>query len=45
LPHIARFPREHRCTLGDRMEEGALEILELLIEATDTRDKREPPRW
>jgi hypothetical protein len=41
LPHIAKFPREHRFTLGDRMEEGVLEILELLIEAGYSRDKRD----
>ncbi len=41
LPHIAKFSREHRFTLGDRMEEGVLEILELLIEASYTRDKRD----
>ena len=27
LPHIAKFSRDHRFTLGDRMEVGALEIL------------------
>jgi len=41
LPHVARFPREHRFTLGDRMEEGSLAILELLVEAAYTRDKRD----
>ena len=41
LPHIAGFSRQHRFTLGDRMEEGALEILELLVEASYTRDKRD----
>jgi len=41
LPHLAKFSRDHRFTLGDRMEEGALEVLELLVEASYTRDKRE----
>jgi hypothetical protein len=41
LPHTAKFTRAHRFTLGDRIEEGALETLELLVEASYTRDKRE----
>ena len=41
LPHIAGFARQHRFTLGDRMEEGILEVLELLVEASYTREKRE----
>lgn len=28
LPHITKFPHEHRFTLGNRLEEGVLEILE-----------------
>ena len=39
LPHLAKFPREHRFTLGDRLELGALEILELLVEASYSRNK------
>ncbi len=39
LPHIAGFVRQHRFTLGNRLEEGALEILELLIEASYTKEK------
>jgi hypothetical protein len=40
LPHIAGFARQHRFTLGDRLEGGVLEVLELLIEASYTWDKR-----
>lgn len=41
LPHICNFTRQHRFTLGDRIEQRALDLLELLVEATYTRDKRE----
>ncbi len=41
LPHLAKFDRQHRFTLGNRLEEGMLEILELLIEASYSREKRE----
>ena len=37
----ADFSRAHRYSLGQRVEENALEILELLIEASYARDKRE----
>jgi hypothetical protein len=40
LPHLTKFERQHRFTLGDRIEEGVLEILELLVEASYTREKR-----
>lgn len=40
LPHTAKFSRNHRFTLGNRLEEGALETLELVVEASYTRDKR-----
>lgn len=33
LPQVAKFPRSHRFTLGDRLESLALDILEHLIEA------------
>ncbi len=32
LPHLAKFERQHRFTLEDRLEEGVLEILELCEE-------------
>ena len=41
LPHLAKFSRDHRFTLGNRMEEALLDIIELLVEASYTRDKRE----
>lgn len=41
LPRVGKFAREHRFTLGTRMEEGVLDVLELLAEATYTRDKRD----
>jgi len=33
------FSREHRYTLGGRIEDGMLEVLELLVEASYTRDR------
>lgn len=39
-PHITRFPREHRYTLGSRTEDQALEILSLLLKASHVKDKR-----
>ena len=39
LRQIPKFPRSHRFVLGDRIENLALEILELLIEAAYTRNK------
>ena len=33
LPQVAKFPRSHRFTLGDRLESLALDILEHLVEA------------
>jgi len=41
LPHTAGFSRQHRFTLGSRIEEGILETLETLVEASYTRDKRD----
>ena len=40
MPTIARFPREQRFLLGDRIQGTALDVLEALIEATYTRDRR-----
>ena len=40
MPTIARFPREQRFLLGDRIQATALDVLEALIEATYTRDRR-----
>jgi hypothetical protein len=41
LPHVGKFERQHRFTLGARMEDSVLDILELLTEASYTRDKRD----
>ena len=38
--HVAKFPRSHRFTLGDRLEVRLYEVLEMLIRATYTRDRR-----
>jgi hypothetical protein len=40
VPTIGRFPREQRFLLGDRIQSTALDVLEALIEATYTRDRR-----
>ncbi|UYO54600.1 four helix bundle protein [Rhodopseudomonas palustris] len=34
LPTIGRFAKSHRFTLGDRIENVALNVLEALIDAT-----------
>jgi hypothetical protein len=39
--HIAKFPRSHRFTLGDRLELRLYEVLELLIRAKYAREKVE----
>ena len=41
LPQIAKLPRAHKFTLGDRMTNLALDTLELLIQAVYTRNKRD----
>lgn len=40
VPTIEKFPRSQKFTLGDRIETTALDVLEALIEATYTRDRR-----
>lgn len=40
IPVIDRFPKSQRFTLGDRLENTALDVLERLIEATYTRERR-----
>jgi hypothetical protein len=39
--HIAKFPRSHRYTLGERMELRLYELLETLLRAKFSRDKQE----
>jgi hypothetical protein len=38
-PLLEKFPKDKRFTLGDRIQNIALDILEELIEATYTRDR------
>ena len=38
-PTLEKFPKDKRYTLGDRIQNQALDILECLIEATYTRDR------
>ena len=37
--HIAKFPRSHRFTLGDRLEIRLYEVLEKLLRAKYSRDR------
>lgn len=39
IPQLDKFPRARRFTLGERLEVGLLETLELLIEAGYSRKK------
>jgi len=39
LPKLAKFPRDQRFLLGDRIETTLLDCLELLIEATYSKEK------
>ncbi|PIU42300.1 MAG: four helix bundle protein [Candidatus Omnitrophica bacterium CG07_land_8_20_14_0_80_42_15] len=39
LPKLAKFPREQRFLLAERIENGLLDILEILIEASFTKEK------
>jgi len=41
LPKIANFPKDQRFLLADRIEMILLDILELLIEAVYSKNKRE----
>ena len=40
VPTVEKFPRSHKFLLGDRIQATALDILDALIEATYTRDRR-----
>lgn len=40
IPVVHAFPRAFRFTLGERLEQRLLTVLERLLEATYTRDKR-----
>ncbi len=39
-PTVEKFPRRQKFLLGDRMQATALDVLERLVEATYTRDRR-----
>ena len=39
VPALERFPRSQKFLLGDRIQGTALDVLELLIEATYTRQR------
>jgi hypothetical protein len=41
VPAVEKFPRSQKFLLGDRIQTTALDVLEDLIEATYTRDRRE----
>jgi hypothetical protein len=40
IPQLDKFPRLRRFTLGERLEQVMLDVLELLIEAAYTRAKQ-----
>lgn len=40
IPQLSKFPRNHRFSLGERIESGLLEVLECLVAAAYSRDKR-----
>lgn len=40
IPAVERFPKAQKFLLGDRIQGTALDVLESLIEATYTRDRR-----
>jgi len=39
MNHVARFPRHHRYSLGQRLDGTLLDLLDLLVEARYARDK------
>ncbi len=40
IPHLDKFPRVRRFTLGERLETRLLEVLENLVEAAYTKNKK-----
>jgi len=40
IPQLDKLPRSRRFTVGERIEGGLLDVLELLIESTYTSDNR-----
>ncbi len=41
VPQLDKFPRLRRFTLGERLEQALLDVLELLLEAAYTRAKQQ----
>ncbi len=41
IPLLDNFPRNRRFTLGERLESGLIEILELLVEAAYAKTKQD----
>ena len=41
IGHVGKFPRSHRFVLGERIETRMLNVLELLVRAAYTREKRD----
>ena len=39
VPTVEGFPRSQKFLLGDRIQQGALDVLESLVEATYTRQR------
>ena len=44
VPQLDKLPRARRFTLGERIEAGLIEVLELLVEASYTHNKESPLR-
>ena len=44
VPQLDKLPRSRRFTLGEGIETGLLDVLELLVEAAYTRNKEVPLR-
>lgn len=42
IPQLDKFPRVRRFTLGERIEIGVVDVLELLVQAAYTRNKEGP---
>jgi len=40
IPQINKLPRQHRFTLGERLESALIEVLELLVDAAYSSRKR-----
>jgi len=40
VPTVEKFPRSQKFLLGDRIQSVALDVLECLVEATYTRDRK-----